>query len=146
MSIKNRLKNAYQAGGIGEILRKTFYHYVYRFHNYATKRKVLKSSLEYGLCTDSQRDFQVVVSLTSYPARFHVLPLCLKSLLLQKEKPNKIIVYLGSDTKESDFTNEMLSLKQYGIEYRIDSTQNLRSYKKFYYSMQEYPNAVIVKK
>ena len=38
----------------------------------------------------------------------------------------------------------MLELEQYGVEYHIDSERNLKSHKKYFYAMQEFPNDVVV--
>ena len=43
---------------------------------------------------------KVIVSLTSYPARFDTIHLCIKSLMYQTIKPDKIILWLGSDSAE----------------------------------------------
>jgi hypothetical protein len=86
----------------------------------------------------------VVVSLTTYPKRFEDMELCLRSLTLQKEKPDRIIVYLGSDAKDVELPTEIKKYKELGIEFRIDENHNYRSHKKYYYAMQEFPDAVIV--
>jgi hypothetical protein len=105
--------------------------------------KVKHTKYENGLSA-KKREVPVIVSLTSFPPRFQDMNLCLKSLLLQKVKPDKIIVYLGSDTSEKDITQDMRKMEQYGVEYRIDPKLNLKPHKKYYYAMQEYPNAIVV--
>lgn len=144
MNIFERLKNAYASGGLKEITRKVFFHYIYRLNNYKTRFLVHKKKLEYGLNSDNGSEKKVIVSLTSFPPRFEKIHLCLKSLLLQSVKPDKIIVYLGSDSSRDLFTKEMFALEQYGVEFRIDSSRNLRSHKKYFYAMQEFPEDVIV--
>lgn len=99
--------------------------------------------LRNGLNTE-ERTERVVVSLTSFPARFKNIHWCLKSLLFQTYKPDRIVVYMGSDTTTEMITPEMKLLEQYGIEYQFDTKRNLKSYKKYYYSMQEERNAVII--
>lgn len=143
MNIISRFKNAYDSGGFKEIVRKSFFHYVYRFNNVITSRRVNSAPLQYGL-NKNERDVRVIVSLTSFPKRFPTLHLCLKSLLLQDIKPDKIIVYFGSDAREEDLTHEMIELKEYGVEYRFDRNRNLRAHKKYFYAMQEFPDDIIV--
>ena len=41
-------------------------------------------------------------------------------------------------------TEEMLAFQKYGVEYRFDEEHNLMPHKKYFYAMQEFPNAVIV--
>ena len=144
MTVFKRAWNTLRTGGIRELFRKSYYHAVYRFRNLRTRRRVLKSPYEYGLYRGEGRKVPVVVSLTSYPARFSGICLSLKSLLLQNEKPDRIVVWFGSDTKESDLTDEMRDLSQYGIEYRFDPSRNLLAHKKYWYAMQEFENALIV--
>lgn len=144
MNVLDRLKNAYAGGGLREIARKSFFHCIYRINNYKTKFIVNHKKIEYGLNTTEAREKKVIVSLTSFPPRFANIQLTLKSLLLQSQKPDRIIVYLGSDSSREQFTNEMLELEQYGVEYHIDGVRNLKSHKKYFYAMQEFPDDVVV--
>lgn len=144
MNILKRIINAYKSGGVKEIIRKTAFHYVYRFNNRITKMKVDNATLEYGLYESDERQRKIIISLTSFPSRFKGIHICLKSLLLQSIKPDKIIVYLGCDSSEEMLTNEMKELMKYGIEYRFDYELNLLAHKKYFYAMQEYPNDIIV--
>ena len=143
MNLLSRLKNAYETNGIKEVFRKAFFHALYRVNNQVTKAKVMRRALENGL-NDKPRDKKIIISLTSFPERFANIDLCLKSLLLQKVKADRIIVYLGSDTRESDITPQMRELEKYGIEYRIDNSNNLLAHKKYYYAMKEFPDDLIV--
>ena len=144
MALLNRLKRAYDTGGIPEIARKAFYYPIYKFNGFFTSLAVKLSRPRDGLNRKEERDVPVVVSLTSYPARFPTLPLTLKSLLRQNRKPDRMIVWLGSDTAEGDITPAMRALEQYGVEYRIDPDHNYKSHKKYYYAMKEFPDAIVV--
>ncbi|MBR1402583.1 MAG: glycosyltransferase [Treponema sp.] len=106
-----------------------------------TVRFVEESDFQYGICNEP-REKKIIISLTTYPARFDTLRLCLKSLLLQTVKPNKIIIYLGDDCKNSPLT-ELEFFKQYGIDIVIKD-EDLKSHKKYFYAMQEYPNDIII--
>ncbi len=101
-----------------------------------------ETPLAYGLNTQ-ERDTKIVLSLTSFPKRFATLHICLKSLLDQTVKADKIIVWLGPDVQESDITEEMRSLEQYGVEY-VFVPLDLKPHKKYYYAMQKYSDAVII--
>lgn len=144
MNLFQRIHNAYQTGGVNEIIRKFFFHVIYRLNGKKIRRQILKADLQFGLNTDHEREEQIIISLTTYPKRFQGLELCLKSLLLQTVKPDKIIVYLGKDSVQAPFLNEIFKYKKYGVDFFIDSDKNLRSHKKYYYAFQQYSDAVII--
>ncbi|WP_049963024.1 glycosyltransferase family A protein [Ruminococcus sp. HUN007] len=143
MNILVRLKNAYKYGGIKEILRKTTALGVYTIMDRIIVHDVKKTQVEYGLNRKERKD-QIIVSLTSFPKRFSELDLCLKSLVIQKFKPDKIIVYLGSDSRKEMLSEKLLKYENYGVEFRFDDKENLMPHKKYFYAMQEFPDAVTV--
>ena len=85
----------------------------------------------------------LIVSLTSYGDRLNTLSICLKSLLNQTKKADKILVYLTDDIKESHLPSSLLELRDRGIEYRFVPL-DLKPHKKYYYAMQEFPDDIIV--
>ena len=115
MALMNRLKHAYDAGGIREIARKAFFHAIYTVNGYFTSLAVRLSRPRFGLNRKGGRS-----------------------------KPDRIIVWLGSDTTENDLTPAMKNLEKYGVEYRIDPAHNYKSHKKYYYAMKEFPEAAVV--
>lgn len=143
MSIIYRIKNSYSYGGTKEVIRKAWFWGIYALVGLSTRRSICNRKSEYGLSTEERKE-KIIVSLTSFPARFPYIGMCLKSLILQDFKPNKIIVYLGSDSTPEMFTGQMIEFQKYGIEYRFDCEKNLMSHKKYFYAMQEHPDAVIV--
>ena len=143
MGIKERLKNTIKYGGPKEVIRKGFFSVIYNRQGKRTKREVVGADMEYGL-NKEPREHHIVVSLTSFPARFFKIGMCLKSLILQTVKPDRIIVYLGNDCTESDITEEMKSYEAYGVEFRIDGEKNLKPHKKYYYAMREFPDSIVV--
>lgn len=86
---------------------------------------------------------RIIVSLTSYGDRLNTLSICLKSLLNQTKKADKILVYLTDDIKESHLPSSLLELRDRGIEYRFVPL-DLKPHKKYYYAMQEFPDDIIV--
>lgn len=138
-----RAKNAYSYGGVSEIVRKAMFLIVYSITGKFTSFIVRNRQLEFGLNCSKRKD-HIVVSLTSFPQRFPHLDMCLKSLVIQKVKPDKIIVYLGNDSSLDMMTATMRKFQDYGVEYRFDKTMNLMPHKKYYYAMQEYPHSIIV--
>ena len=144
MNIIKRLRNAYGSGGISEVIRKSYYHMIYVYNGKKIVAKVNKANYEYGIKRNKNFGQKIIVSMTTYPKRFSDLELCLKSLLLQTIKPDKIIVYLGADSVGMDLPSNIKRFEEYGIEFKIDEENNLRSYKKFFYAMQEYPDDIII--
>ena len=86
---------------------------------------------------------KLIVSLTSYGDRLDTLSICLKSLLNQTRKADKILVYLTDDITESRLPTSLLELRDKGIEYKFIPL-DLKPHKKYYYAMQEFPDDIIV--
>ena len=82
--------------------------------------------------------FELIISLTSYPPRFLTLVLTLKSLLLQKIRPDKIVLWIAEEDK-SKVPDEVLQLEKYGIEIRF--CNDIKSYKKLIPSLTAFPGA-----
>lgn len=140
MSRFQEYSNEFRENGFVGVIKRLFY----VLPNRHEIKRVKRAKPQYGLNTDKSRDTKVIVSLTSYPERFDNIYLCLKSLLIQDYKPDRIIVWFGSDTQKTDLTSEMLSLTEYGIEYRFDEKLNLRPHKKYIYAMQEFPDDIVI--
>lgn len=89
------------------------------------------------------RNREIVVSLTSFPARIDKIHLCIKSLLLQKMKPDRIVIYLGDREFEGiELPKALRKLFQYGVEVRF--RKDLKPHTKYFYSMQEFPDSLII--
>jgi hypothetical protein len=83
----------------------------------------------------------LVVSLTSYPPRFSVLPLTLRSLLRQRVKADHLILWIArSDSLE--LPQNVLNLQRHGLEIRITEF-DVKAYKKILPSLDEFPEAFI---
>ena len=73
----------------------------------------------------------VIVSLTSYPLRMHSVYYTLNSIIRQKVKPQKIILWLAETqfpNKELDVDKRIRDLMKYGLEIKF--CEDLKSYKK----------------
>lgn len=140
MPKEHGLLEEYKNNGLGGAVKRLMYY----LPNHYVIHKVKSAGLVYGLNETEKRERRIVVSLTSYPARFQSVHLCLKSLLLQSVKPDRIILWLGSDTAKEDLTEEMRRLEGYGVEYRFDGERNIKPHKKYYYAMQEFPEDIVI--
>lgn len=81
----------------------------------------------------------LIVSLTSYPARFKTLPKTLKCLLNQSVIPDKVILWIAHEHKNL-LTKEIKNFKNLDIRF----CEDLKSYKKIIPALQEFGDAFIV--
>lgn len=95
----------------------------------------------YGLNTMDQREQRIIVSLTSYPLRYRTLHLCIKSILRQTCKPDKIFLYL--DEGSAEIPKSLEKLKKFGLEICI-RPENIKPHKKYYYAMLEHPDDIVI--
>jgi hypothetical protein len=79
----------------------------------------------------------LVVSLTSYPARFASLPLTLNSILTQTVRPEKIILWVSKDDKDQ-IPSELKDIKNDIFE--IAFCNNIRSFCKIIPSVSNFPD------
>lgn len=85
-------------------------------------------------------DGELVVSLTSYPARYPTLALTLESLLGQSVRPDHLILWIAHQDMDA-LPSEVMALKHRGLE--IQACEDLRSYKKIVPALETFPNAFI---
>ena len=95
---------------------------------------------------DIYKDNNIIISLTSYPARIKFVDRAIKSLLNQKMKPQKIILWLAKSqfpNGNKDLSKKLLDLIDKGltIEYY---DRDIKSYKKLIPTLKKYPNNIIV--
>jgi len=83
----------------------------------------------------------LIVSLTSYPARFPTLPPTLKCLLAQTVEPDRVILWVAYEDEDA-LTTEILDLMKNGLE--VYFCDDIRSYKKIIPTLKLEPNAFIV--
>lgn len=97
-----------------------------------------------GINIGEGRENKIIVSITSIPSRFTSLYLCLETIMRQSLKPDKIILYLGNNTKNMELPQNLKKMKKRGltIEYRDD--KELKPHTKYFYAMQEHPNDIII--
>ena len=92
--------------------------------------------------SDKQSD--VIVSFTSFPARIDQAYLVVNCLLRQTVAPKKILLWLSEDQFEGHRVPENLTDLQGDIfEIRFVSG-DIRSHKKYYYVLDEYPQDTIL--
>ena len=84
---------------------------------------------------------QLVISLTSYPARFHTLHLTLKSLLDQQVRPDKILLWIAHGDAEQ-LPAAVRELE--GDRFEVRTCEDIRNFKKILPTLAAYPDAFIL--
>lgn len=116
------------------ILRKLFEYRIPKIFKHPTK--------EIGINTH-KRDKCYIVSLTSFPARIDESWISLECLLRQSFKPDKIILWLAVEQfPQKVLPPKLLDMVERGVEIRF--CDDLKSHKKYYYTMLEFPDAFII--
>ena len=88
---------------------------------------------------------RLIVSLTSYPARIYKVAQVISTLMVQIRRADMIILWLAEDEfpqKEKELPEELLELRNYGLSIRW--CDNIKPHKKYFYTMQEYPNDIVI--
>lgn len=86
---------------------------------------------------------KLIVSLTTIPERIDNVWITVESLLRQTYRPDEIILWLSKE----EFQNQRIPLKlkqQQKRGLKIRYCDNIRSYKKFYYTVKENPDAYVI--
>ena len=93
----------------------------------------------------TDKDGEIIVSLTSFPARINKVWITISSMMNQTLKPKRIILWLAEEQfpgKEKDLPQNLIKLKDRGLE--IGFCDDLRPHKKYYYTMKENPEEIVV--
>lgn len=89
---------------------------------------------------------ELIVSLTTYPARINQLHITLASMLWQTYPPRKVLVWLSNEefpNGMADLPKPLHELASRGFEFRFEPG-NIRSHKKYAYAFRDFPNEKIV--
>lgn len=89
---------------------------------------------------------RVIVSLTSIPTRTHVLGTCIDSLLQQTMPADQVVLWLSTRNfprRDADLPEDLLGrvCDRFRIAW-VDG--DIAPHKKYFYAMQEYPDALII--
>lgn len=93
---------------------------------------------------DSRKE-EIIVSLTSFPARIKLVQNTIRSILLQELKPDKVELWLAEEQfphKEEDLPLDLLGLKDFGLDIRW--CRDIKSYKKLIPALIAHPKSIIV--
>ena len=116
----------------------------------AFKRYALRWRILHYLSQVSEYDSNVgkaegvIISLTSFPARLNTIWQCIESLKHQSVRPEKIVLYLSKEQiSYNDLPVSLLKEEDDLFEIRMVDN-DIRSHKKYYYAIREYPDKMIV--
>lgn len=94
----------------------------------------------------SPRKTPIVVSLTTFPGRIHLVHETIRTILIQKGvKPDVVELWLAQEqfpNGEQDLPGALVDLKKHGLD--ICWCSDTRSYKKLIPALEKHPNAIIV--
>lgn len=125
---------------INRILGMTLKRILELFMPWYLKRTNKKAG--FGLNTE-RRDETFIVSLTSFPARIEDIWITIETILRQSFKPDKIILWLAEEQfPDKKLPESLIKLTERGLT--IEFCEDLRSHKKYYFSMQIFPEANII--
>lgn len=92
------------------------------------------------------REDKIVVSLTSFPGRIHLVHETIRTILNQKNvKPDCVELWLAMSQfpqGEAELPHELLQLKKYGLH--LCWCDDIRSYKKLIPALKKHPDALLV--
>ena len=95
---------------------------------------------------NSELSQQVVVSLTSFPAAISFATRAIQSVLGGSVLPDKVVLYLTfSQFGEQGLPEDLQALADNEPRFEIrDYPRDIRSYRKLYPALKDFPDAVIV--
>lgn len=86
---------------------------------------------------------RTIVSMTSYPERIDCVSGVIKSILIQTVKPDIILLWLSQEQFVGiELPEELKKLQRYGLE--IKWCKDLKPHKKYFYTMQEYKDDIVI--
>ncbi len=93
------------------------------------------------------RSRQLVVSMTTYPKRISTIHQVVDNIARQTKKADAVFLWLAREqfpNGEADLPQELLSRQEQGLVEIRWCDEDIRSHKKYFYVMQEFPEALIV--
>ena len=102
---------------------------------------VLSSSVP-GISDNQYCSNEIIVSLTTFGRRIYEVYLAIESVMQQTVKPNKIILWLADEMKDSELPQVILNQQKRGLEIRF--CKDTKSYKKLIPALKEFPSATII--
>lgn len=114
------------------------------FYNVPVRNWYVKHPSKKWCLNKKPREEKIIVSLTSYPKRIGTIWFTIETIFRQTVKPDQVILWLAKTQFEDmdSLPDKLLHMRKKGLTIRF--CDDLRSHKKYYYVMQEYPKDIIV--
>lgn len=136
-----------------DIYAKTYYKFRKRNKLYSVLRLIIRSianndlKFHYRYISNKiavDKESEVIISLTSFPARIKYVWLTIETLLHQSIRPKRIVLWLSREQfPDRILPEKLLKLQEKGLEIRFVEG-DIRSHKKYYYIFQEYLDDLIM--
>lgn len=118
--------------------------YCESYFNLLVSRKYQKQKNAESGVNAVKREQKVIISLTSFPKRINTVWLTIETLLRQSVKPDEVILWLAESQFDglASLPESLLRLQKRGLTIRF--CDDLRSHKKYYYTLLEYPEDLVI--
>lgn len=142
--LKRKLKKDKECNRKSNALLQKLIDRIEWFYNVPVRDWYAKHPIQKCGINRTQREQKVIVSLTSYPKRISTIWLTIETLLRQSVKPDEVILWLANSQFEglNSLPKELLDMQKCGLTIRF--CDDLRSHKKYFYVMQEYPDDLVI--
>lgn len=131
---KLKLPNQYKIKGLNWLLNRL----VKKTENLLIRRAEIHSCVKPG-----NREEKVILSMTTYPARNEKVVWTIKSLLNQNTSIDRFILWLAEEQYPDQVIPKAIAdYQKYGLE--IQFCDDIKSHKKYYYTMMENPDALVI--
>lgn len=104
-----------------------------------------KNNKDARLLNKNSHSPKLIVSLTTFPARVQRVWIVIESLLRQSHKPDRMILWLSQEQFFSidNVPQKLVKLQERGLEIRF-CEGDIKSHKKYYYTLQEFPDDIMI--
>lgn len=120
---------------------KLMYEYVRSLETYYADLYIQCGINELKKQKNTRRE-KITVSLTSYGKRLDLVYISIKSIMMQTMKADAIVLYLAEEDAHVKIRQEEELVKA-GLQIKRN-VKDLKSHKKYFYAMQEYPENLII--
>lgn len=96
---------------------------------------------QYRIDATQKTEGRIIASLTTFPARIDNIWIVIESILRQSQKPDMLFLWLSKEQFSSIdvLPKRLQNLQTRGLQIRL-CDGDLRSHKKYYYVLRDYPN------
>lgn len=133
-----------QLGVIGKAANRVVRKVVKRHLDSCLPSSFTQSSIECGINKQEHRERKLICSLTSFPARIDEIWICVETIFRQTVKADEIVLWLAKPQfPDHQLPKSLVNCVNKGLTIRwVDD--DVRSHKKYYYTLREYQDADIV--